>query len=163
MCEFSIHKRCQIDSLGDCGDWNFIYPQSRCSADCNSANIFCIILLLHPTSALLRQSPGPRCSFILHAHSNPGCQNDVRGGFECVIWVLVSLNLKRCERSLLTSTSKHPLEQKQCLAPYSLVVSASCSLAVCSRWLSSQKVLAVMVLWFTDLAFLLQRFDTILW
>lgn len=26
MCEFSIHKRCQIDSLGDCGDRNFIYP-----------------------------------------------------------------------------------------------------------------------------------------
>lgn len=26
MCEFSIHKRCQIDSLGGCGDGNFIYP-----------------------------------------------------------------------------------------------------------------------------------------
>lgn len=24
--DVSIHKRCQIDSLGDCGDWNVIYP-----------------------------------------------------------------------------------------------------------------------------------------
>lgn len=62
-CDVSIHRRCQIDSLGDCGDWNVIYPYERCSADCNSAKISFLILLLHPISALQRQPPGVRSTF----------------------------------------------------------------------------------------------------
>lgn len=84
MCEFSIHKRCQIDSLGDCGDWNFIYPWSRCSADCNSVKICCITLLLHPTSALHRQPPGARSAFFLCAPSSSWLPEGCEGGFFCV-------------------------------------------------------------------------------
>lgn len=86
MCEFSIHKRCQIDSLGDCGDWNFIYPYSRCSADCSGAKICCIILLLHPTGALPRQPLGVRSSLErkLCAPSNSWLPKGCQGGFFCV-------------------------------------------------------------------------------
>lgn len=47
-----------------------------------------------------------------------GWQKDVRVVFLCVVWVLVSWNLNRCGRNLITSTSKKPLEQRQPLGPH---------------------------------------------
>lgn len=81
MYEFSIHKRCQIDSHGDCGDRNFIYPWRRCSADFSSAKISHIILLLNPTCALHRQPLGVRSSSFLCAPSGSWLTKGCEGGF----------------------------------------------------------------------------------
>lgn len=116
MCEFSIHKRCRIDSHGACGDRSFIYPWRRCSADCSSAKISWFILLLHPICALHRQPLGVRSSSFLCSPSESWLTKGCQGGFLCVVWVLVSWNPNRCGRNLITSTPKQPLEQRQPLA-----------------------------------------------
>lgn len=155
MCEFSIHKRCQIDNHGDCGDRNFIYPWRRCSADCSSAKISCIILLFHPTCALHRQPLGVRSSSFLCAPSGSWLTKGCEGGFLCVMWLLVSWNLKRCGRNLITSTSKQPLEQRQPLAP------------MFSDWRQAENLEVEDVSGhdsvFTNLAVLLRRFTTLVW
>lgn len=153
MCEFSIHKRCQIDSLGDCGDWNFIYPWSGCSADCSGAEISGIVLLFHPASALHWQPLGTMSSFVLWAPSNTWLPKGCEGGALCVVWVLVSWNLNRCGRNLITSASPGLLEQRQ--------PSALCALAVCKQGVSGQKMLVVMVLLLTDPTVLLQRLSAL--
>lgn len=73
--------------------------------------------------------------------------------FLCVMWVLVSWNLNRCGRNLITSTSKQALEQRQPWAP------------VFSDWrqmrvLRQNLLLVVMILLFINLAVFLLRFTT---
>lgn len=83
--------------------------------NCNSAKMSCIILLL------LYQCPsqaasGVRSSFLC-APSNSWLPKGCEGVLLCVMWVLISSNLNRCERNLIASTSIQPLEQRQPAAP----------------------------------------------
>lgn len=73
---------------------------------------YCYTLPIPFTGNLLRWGAPPFSVPLQRA----GWQKDVRVVFLCVIWVLVSWNLNRCGRNLITSTSKHLLEQRQPLA-----------------------------------------------
>lgn len=53
-----------------------------------------------------------RSSF-LGAPSNSWLPKGCEDVLLCVMWVLISSNLNRCERNLIASTSIQPLEQRQ--------------------------------------------------